>query len=74
MSEKVEKKNRLADVNGPVTTEARKTLLKDARVREEKCKNEIDQVLKQNNCRMDYYVVIRGGQYPIAQGSVVACG
>ena len=65
------------NVNAPKAIdkeEARQALLKDAREREQKCISEITASLKQHNCRMEYTMALRSGQYPMAQGNVVANG
>jgi len=75
MSEKRVKEIRqdILNPNGhDTTTDAKRTLIKDAKIRQDKCRLEIAQVLKRHNCRFEYYMILRGGRNPIAQGSIVS--
>lgn len=59
--------------NDPVSTEeAKKTLLKDQEDRRLKCGKEIEEVLKKYNCSLDAYMVLRNGQQPLVQISILS--
>ena len=71
---KLDESNESEAVKSIDKEQARQALLKDAREREMKCIQEINASLKRHNCRMEYTMALRSGQYPMAQGNVAANG